>query len=267
MTIQEMQDRKRELGYTNEMIAEKAGLPLGTVQKIFAGLTKAPRRSTIEALERLFAVKSVSYAERMEKLPAFSGIRESESAYSAQMPRGPYTIDDYYALPDYPRVELIDGYFYDMSSPSIVHQTILGQLFLQFAAWAEKHPECRVYFAPLDVRLDNDNYTMVQPDLLVICGKNDGDPRRINGAPDLVVEVLSPSSRLHDMYLKLTKYQKAGVREYWLVDPMIKKISVYDFGHDEHPLQYSFADRVPIRISGGECAVDFAKISAALKEF
>ena len=141
MTIKEMQDRKRELGYTNELIAEKSGVPLGTVQKLFAGFTKAPRRKTVEALEKVL----------------------SADGHRAGTKSGKSTLEDYFALPDDRRAELIDGYFYDMASPTKEHQTILMQIALQLSLAVDEHPAYRLYVAPLDVCLDNDDDTMVQP--------------------------------------------------------------------------------------------------------
>ena len=282
MTIKEMQDRKRELGYTNQMIADLSGIPLGTVQKIFAGCTKAPRRRTIEILEKALSdpqkktgesagdvqsrtrERSSQIYQRMA--PAMT-ICEPESVYASAPKQGHYTLEDYYALPDTVRAELIDGYLYDMAAPTTIHQTILTQVWLQLFQCTESHPGCRAFAAPLDVRLDNDDFTMVQPDLLIICGRNDGDTRRINGAPDFIVEILSPSNRYHDMYRKLNKYRLASVREYWIIDPEKKRVTVYDFEHDDLPVTYRFTDRVPVLISGGECFVDFVKVDDVLKRY
>ena len=114
MTIEEMKRRKTELGLTSEMISQLSGVPLGTVQKIFAGTTKAPRRLTIEALEKVLGRSD----EASQAFPAAQGRR--------------YTLDDYYALPDEQRVELIDGVFYDIAAPSYLHQAILIQLLRLF---------------------------------------------------------------------------------------------------------------------------------------
>ena len=164
MTIQEMQQRKIELGYTNEMLAEKSGVPLGTVQKIFAGQTKAPRIRTILALEQVLKPQDLPGVPRRPHAPGGpvqyryefekeqqSVVAEPQAAYNAsgvsgektreaarealkkgiisEELQGTYTIDDYYLLPDERRVELIDGVFYDMTSPLKVHQLILGELF------------------------------------------------------------------------------------------------------------------------------------------
>ena len=245
MTIEQMRSRKTMLGLTNEALAEKSGLPLGTVQKVLAGITKAPRRHTLLKLEQ--------------------ALSETPSAYTAE--KHLYTLEDYYALPDERRVELIDGVFYDMASPGRLHQAILGQLHLQLAPCVDRHPECELFFAPADVCLDNDNYTMVQPDLYINCSKKDDDKRRLNGAPDYVVEILSPSSRTHDMFRKLSKYRFAGVREYWIVDPEKQKVIVYVFEKDDIPVIYSFHDTVPVGISEGDCSIDFEKIRQKVEKY
>ena len=181
-------------------------------------------------------------------------------------PRGQlYTIEDYYALPDERRVELIDGVFYDMAAPRALHQLVLGELFSQFRECSLKHGlPCTVLMAPFDVRLDRDDYTMVQPDLLVLCSELDYlHLKRLEGAPDLAVEILSPSTRSKDLFLKLYKYKNAGVREYWVVDPDTQSVTVHHLEDEENyvPKNYTFEDRIPVEISGGKCSIDFAAIS------
>ena len=270
MTIEEMRQKKRELGYSNETIAEKSGVPLGTVQKIFAGETQAPRQRTVEALEMALTGKYEIETER-GKAVVYSAetlrplMLRDESAAPARMERWK-TLEDYYALPDDRRVELIDGEFYDMAAPTSLHQEISFQMAIQLYPCVEAHPGCRLFIAPFDVRLNNDNFTMVQPDLLITCHK-DRDPRRLNGAPDFVTEILLPSSRAHDMFLKLYKYKDAGVREYWIVDPKKERITVYDLEHEEPPEIYRFSDTIPLKISGGSCSVDFAKIREVLERY
>ena len=169
---------------------------------------------------------------------------------------------DYYALPEDRRAELIDGVFYDMAAPSLRHQSILLSLAIQFRECIKEHHQaCEVYIAPCDIRLDKDDYTMVQPDLFVICGEYDRNALCYEGAPDLAIEILSPATRSKDMLLKLFKYHQAGVREYWIVDPKFNKVTVHYFDTEEYdPKQYSFEDIVPIEISGRQCSIDFKKI-------
>ena len=120
--------------------------------------------------------------------------------------------------------------------------------------------------APLDVQLDCDDRTMVQPDLLVVCDRSKVQKKVVYGAPDLVVEVLSPATRRKDMSIKLAKYTEAGVREYWLVDPDKKKILVYLLEEDDLPTIYGFRDQVPVGIFGEELCVDFTQIDDYISE-
>ena len=262
MTIEEMKKKKTEKGYTNEMLSKLSGVPLGTVQKIMSGETTAPRKLTIDALSKVLGDGPVDYTKVTH---TESGVvSETAVAYSAEGGKKRYTIDDYYAIPDDRRVELIDGVIYDMGAPSLTHQRILGDLFVLFRECAAKHNmPCEVYLSPCDVRLDKDNYTMVQPDLLVICGEYDENGIRYEGAPELVVEILSPSSRSKDMVLKLYKYQNAGVKEYWIIDSKHRTVYVHEFMDEDYaPKQYDFDAEIPVGISGGKCSIDFSKVRA-----
>ncbi len=155
-----------------------------------------------------------------------------------------------------------------MSAPAVIHQKILGELFILFRECMDAHEgECEVYLSPCDVRLDMDNRTMVQPDLLVICKDYDLGAKCFDGAPDLVLEILSPSTRSKDMLLKLYKYQNAGVKEYWIIDPEHDTVLVYDFREDNYyPEKYDFDSVIPIHISDGTCSIDFSRVNLALKK-
>ncbi len=176
--------------------------------------------------------------------------------------QGDYTIEDYYAWPEEERVELIDGEIIKMDAPSVIHQSILSDLTVAFSNYVHKNGgECRVFPAPLDVQLDRDDRTMVQPDVVIICGRDRLRRKVIYGAPDLVVEILSASTAKKDTIKKLRKYAEAGVREYWIVDPDHKRIAVYDkLPEILLPKSYTFADLVPVGIWDGNCWVDFREI-------
>ena len=268
MTIEEMKDRKRELGYSNKTIAEKTGLPLSTVQKIVSGATSSPREATIQALERLLKPKAepiytYDSSEKTDRLY----FRESQSTYNVHPSsepvkgKGMYTLKDYLALPDDQRVELIDGIFYDMAAPTTHHQAIAGyiyKLFLDFVL-VNKGP-CFPFISPVDVQLDCDDKTVVQPDVLVVCDRSKYRKGRVFGAPDLVIEVLSPSTKKKDMHLKYFKYANAGVREYWMIDLKKRSIVVYDMEHMELPAIYGFDDEVPVRIWDNRCKISFREM-------
>ena len=171
------------------------------------------------------------------------------------------TIQDYYALPDDERVELIDGRFYAMSAPTVNHQDWVLELAVVLKEFIDKHKgNCKVHIAPCDVRLDRDDYTMVQPDLMICCNRDQIAEKRIEGAPDFVLEVTSPSSAYLDRHKKLQKYRDAGVREYWIVDPQKETVTVYHFEKSVEPVHYTFADKVAVGIYGGECQIDFAQL-------
>jgi Uma2 family endonuclease len=145
-----------------------------------------------------------------------------------------FTYADYLAWPDEERWELIEGEAYNMSpGPGTTHQTLTGTIFRKISDFLEGK-KCRVFLSPLDVRLkecpadsDEDIFTVVQPDLLVVCDRSKIDARGINGAPDLVVEILSESTAYKDQTKKLALYEKHGVREYWIVNPGAKYILIY----------------------------------------
>ena len=263
MDIDKLKERKKDLGYTNRKIAELSGVPLGTVQKIFGGDTKAPRRDTY------LAIRDVLYPARDYSLESgVSYVREEALAYELERidkKQGDYTVEDYYALPDEIRVELIDGVIYYMTAPTLTHQIIAGEVYRQLWDCVEEHDEeCFPLISPINVQLDRDDRTMVQPDVAIVCDKELITKKVIYGAPEFVLEVLSPSTRKKDQLIKLNKYLNAGCKEFWIVDPDKEKVMVYDFTSDDWPDIYSFEDRVPVRISDGKCRIDFSRIKRKL---
>lgn len=162
------------------------------------------------------------------------------------------TIEDIYALPDGQRAELIDGDMYMMSPPGRAHQKLVYQLGRQIGDYIDSnHGECEVYPAPFAVFLNQDEHTYVQPDLSVICDKSKLDDRGCNGAPDWVIEIVSPSSQQMDYMTKLFKYRDAGVREYWIVNPEKETVLTYFFEGENDSIQFDFTDDVPVRIFDG----------------
>ena len=157
---------------------------------------------------------------------------------SSQIVRYNYT--DYLYWADEKRCELIDGIPLDMTpAPSRTHQKVLGDLYNQFYNFL-KDKSCEVYIAPFDVRLprqgeqDETSSTVVQPDLVVVCDQKKLDDRGCKGAPDLVIEVLSPETAKKDLSVKLRLYEQVGVSEYWVVHPVDKTVMVFSL--DERSL-------------------------------
>ena len=162
-----------------------------------------------------------------------------------------YTIDDIYALPDGERAELIDGKIYYMSPPSWSHQRISSYLHNEIYNYVKgKNGECEVLAAPFAVFLNKDDLNYLEPDISVICDCSKLDEKGCHGAPDWIIEIVSLSSKPRDYMTKLFKYRTAGVREYWIVDPDKKMISVYAFEKNMVE-QYNFGEDVPAGIYEG----------------
>jgi len=160
-----------------------------------------------------------------------------------------YTVDEFRALDDLgDRAELIDGIIYDMSpSPSIRHQRISGRLSTFIRNYINKnHGKCEAFEAPTDVKLNEK--TVVIPDIFVACDPDNFDDQQYNGAPDWIVEIVSPSNAVHDFKDKLFLYKSSGVREYWIIDPMNEKVLVYRFGNSNVTEFYTFDDTITVGI-------------------
>lgn len=160
------------------------------------------------------------------------------------------TIADIEALPEGTRAELIDGELFFATAPTIAHQNIVS--FLHGTIWSyikSKSGKCRVFPSPFDVQLNADDvYNLVQPDIAIVCDRDKlSGGKRCIGAPDWVIEVVSPSTKAQDYIVKLNKYQTAGVREYWIIDPEKKRIMVYKFETQDYDM-YSFNDTIRVGI-------------------
>lgn len=170
-----------------------------------------------------------------------------------------YTIEDIYALPDGERAELIDGHIYYMAPPSRKHQDISGELYADIKDYIRSHKgKCKVYVAPFAVYLDEKTDTYVEPDISVICDPDKLNDKGCKGAPDWIIEIVSPGSRQMDYYTKLFKYRTAGVREYWVVDPTKNFILVYNFEKNESE-QYTLQDSVKAGIYA-DLTIDFGNM-------
>lgn len=180
-----------------------------------------------------------------------------------------YTFADYLTWDEYPRYELIDGEAVMLASPSTAHQLISMELSRQFANYLEGK-KCRAIAAPFDVRLFEEEgdrpenvQTVVQPDLSIVCDPNKLDEHGCKGAPDLTLEILSPSSAHHDLLVKLNLCQQAGVREYWAVSPEDKTVHVFLRDGDTLALRkaYKASDTVKVQVLDG-CFIELSKVFA-----
>lgn len=175
-----------------------------------------------------------------------------------------YTIDDIYNLPKGRRAELIGGQIYNMAPPGTAHQRTLSFLLLEIGTYIrDTNGICEVIPAPFAVFLHNEeesdlsNY--LEPDISVICDPEKIDDKGCHGAPDWIIEIVSPGSKRLDYYTKLALYRANGVREYWIVDPLKKTIVIYDMEHDGGPVLYSLSDTVKVNICDG-LEIDFSRL-------
>jgi Uma2 family endonuclease len=185
-----------------------------------------------------------------------------------------YTYADYLAWPEDERIEIIEGvpyYTYGgpvfeggpvmQAAPAMAHQEASIELLRQLLSFLKDKP-CKVFHAPFAVRLNADkgDDTALEPDIVVVCDKSKLDSRGCNGAPDLVMEIMSPSTARKDRILKLNKYQQAGVREYWIVDPETKTVQamVFETGDIKG---YTDTDIAPVAVLPG-CEITLQDVFA-----
>ena len=159
------------------------------------------------------------------------------------------TLQQYESLPEDVRAEIFEGVLYNMASPSEIHQTISTELTTILNNYIKsKKGSCSVFHAPFDVKLGDNPLTIVQPDLMIICDRDKLDGKRCNGAPDFVIEIVSPSNPSDDYVRKLYYYQNYGVREYWIVDPSRKTVTVNYFDENMFNIQHSFHSTIKVNI-------------------
>ena len=178
-----------------------------------------------------------------------------------------YTFADALTWEENERIEIVNGEAVMMAPPTRSHQDISGALFAQLYNYLNEK-KCRVYAAPFGVRLfeqDGDSPedvdTMVEPDISVICDESKLDKYGCKGAPDLVIEILSPATRRHDRLVKLGLYQRAGVREYWIVNPEDKTVQVFLLEGEKLLLRedYGQEDTAKVNVLDG-CLIELSKV-------
>lgn len=170
-----------------------------------------------------------------------------------------YTYEEWLAMDDDVRSELLHGVIYMMASPSYSHQKVSMELSRQLSNFLVGKV-CEVFSAPFDVRLYKKGDTVLQPDIVVVCDKSKLNSKGCEGAPDLVIEILSPTTASYDQVTKFNEYLKAGVLEYWIVDPDAKVLIVYRLKNDSYIANtYGEADTAPVGVLPG-CTIDLALI-------
>ena len=190
--------------------------------------------------------------------------KEADTMPALQVQLQTITLEQYEALPNDKRVEVFDGVVYDMASPSQIHQTISMELSnIIYNYIKNKKGSCQVFTAPFDVKLSDNPLTIVQPDIMVICDKNKLDGKRCNGAPDFIIEIVSPANPADDYIRKLYYYKNYGVREYWIVDSKRKTITINYFEGNIVSVQYPFDSIIKVNIYD-DLLINFSQISDIL---
>ena len=304
MTIEQMKLKKRLLGLTAAELADGAGVPLPTLQKILSGKTTRPRAATMERLEAYLkkamelasfgpgsgesspASESQTMYDTNARPGASSIIRENAVPYHAapKYPnQGQYTVEDLYEIPELAdedvRIELIDGVIYDMSTPTVPHEIIASELsFLLKECINRQNQNCLVLNNAALCPLPGEN-TYLVPDVMAICRKDQLTKRWAAGGPEFAAEVLSPSTRAHDMVRKRRKYHAAGVSCLWLIDPEYQMVyadylrnhgaekDAADEAFSYETEMYTFDDIIPVRAGSHSCEIDFTKIRDRISYF
>ena len=169
-----------------------------------------------------------------------------------------YTEEEYELFENDGLTEYINGSIIAMAPPSRIHQHLLMEISFRIRGYLTGK-SCSIYPAPFDVRLELESgVKRLEPDISVICDKSKLTPKGCTGAPDFIIEIASPSYILHDYISKANWYREAGVKEYWIVNPMLQKITVYIFDKDMVG-EYSFTDSVPVSLFG-DFSIDFSQI-------
>lgn len=260
-------------------LSELSGVPVGTITKIISGETKKPRKGTIHALEAVLLKKgpvgdmhpydaeNLSTSYYMPDQTTALMLCERSLSYGIPRKRqGEYTFADLKILPEGRYAELVEGVIYDMATPTYKHQMAAMRIYDQFRDFIRKNNgSCEVFVNAFGVFADNDEYTYLIPDLSVVCDKNKIQDDGIHGAPDFVVEILSPSTASKDKNHKFYKYLQCGVREYWMFDLEKKLIIAYRFESDYKHYIGPIEGKLSVEIYDGRLEIDLDDIAKLLE--
>lgn len=174
------------------------------------------------------------------------------------------TLEEYEATPEGERIEVFEGIPYAMAGPSLTHQRLSIELSYLLKDYIRKNKGiCEVLASPFDVKLSDELLTIVQPDVMIVCDPSKLDKNRCNGAPDFIIEIVSPSNQSDDYIRKLYYYKNFGVKEYWIVDPSNQIITVYNFEKEMYASRFTFDDNVKVGIYD-DLYIDFAPLKELL---
>ena len=295
MTVEEIRKRKKRLKLTTQQLALLAELPLSTVSKILTGETKNPSYLTIEKLEATIEKEEMlarveAYRKAMHQYflehPEDEGdykkfeeiyrrnnhLNDAPIPYAVSKDEPPImygslalhdqrmTTNELSKMGESRDLQLIDGHLVVSEMAGVSHQRMVKSLGRTISDFVEKKKgKCEVFDVGVNVFLDEDEYTLVIPDIAVICNPSQITEKGVVGAPDWMIEVVSPSTRQNDYHKKLHKYMDAGVREYWIVDTDRRVVSVCINGEPMQVTIYSIEDEIPVHIYGGDLRITVCK--------
>lgn len=294
MDISDIRMRKKELKLTTQQIAYLAELPVSTVSKIMTGETKNPSYITIERIEKVILQEEMArrikayrkaftlYCEGLNKgedvdrelfdrkyrrenhldnapIP-FARVRRANNEIGegnlAKVRDYRLTADSLEKIGEDKNIELIDGRLIINQAPDLQHQIVVQNIGKIIDRYIEdNHGKCKVFNVGVNVFLEENDYTLLIPDIVVVCDENKLQANGIYGVPDWIIEVVSNSSRKLDYNEKMHKYMVSGVSEYWIVDVDKQRITVYIKGEPMMAYVYGLNDEVPVGIYQGKLSI------------
>ena len=264
--LQEIKNRKKALKLTTAELADRAGLPVSTVSKIMTGETKNPSYVTIEKIESVIA-----HEEMCRRVYAYFKLLkeyidnhtdetvdqiEFEKKYGNLALDKKLNIDFLHELGEDKQIELINGHLIYNEAPNIHHQMIvqnLGRIIDDFIR--SNSGKCRMFNVGVNLYFEEDDNSLLIPDLVVLCDDSKLSESGITGTPDWIIEVVSRSTRRVDYNEKMHKYMGTGVREYWIVDPEKERVTTYIEGEPMMAYIYGFDDEIPVYIYDGKLSI------------
>ena len=293
MNVEKLKQLKKDAGYTNKMIADESGVPLGTVQKIFSGETKAPRFKTLKAIEGIL-ISASGYEEELQlaaaKLQENRQIMDAAPDVVSEVDVVTNAADDVAdTVSDNSDIagaeevqDIVNEAELDADQPqkketpavskkqnSMLRELMAGDIIFEIRQYMKESgrpayitgPGIKVVMPVTQGSFESRNDAMVCfPDVAMVTDRAKITAGGINGAPDLIIELMDSETRSNNLGTRPDALKNAGVKEYWMIDIDAKNIMVYDFEEQALPTMYGFSGRVPVSTAGDGCEVNFAQL-------
>ena len=265
-TFQSIRERS---GLTQKDVAERSGIQQADISKIEKGESN-PSLHTVYRLARAVNYSVTLNYEHLKENRTFPELMLSEELVpylGVLKKQGEFTVEDMKKLPEDVIYELINGYIYDIGVPSMLHQDILGFIFFEIYNFIKSNNgKCKVS-SNFGLEFENDEKNYVVPDIGIVCDQDKVSYEGVKGAPDFIVEIVSPYNKRNDYNRKLDLYRERGVREYWILDPDKRSLTVYSFEESEFPKVHFFNEKVYVGIYGDKLCIDLKEIDAMIDSY